>query len=524
MQQPFLRFKLNESIKLRDYQKDIISSILRSKSNSLVILPTGTGKTIIAIYVILAYANIGKKALFLAPTKPLAEQHYKTVLSITNLTDNQIALAIGSKSYDERATIYKNSYIVVATPQTIKNDLERGLIDLKDFSLIVFDEAHKAVGRYAYAILAEKALESNIRIIALTASPGGSKSKIISLLSLLNIGHIEIRSEQDKDIIDYIPTKLVKILQIALYRELQEIADKIAIVIDEHMQRLYERNLSAFRNFRTAPKSYILSMADSIRKIEDSTSRYISFLDYSYVLHLMHAHELLTVEGLDQFLSYIYDLRSKASKSRNIRAILNNSNLQEAVKEAELLKSNGYRHPKVDRVLDLLNTVLKDRKVIIFAQYKSTINVLNDYLRSNNIKVLPFMGKNKGMSQRLQEEFIERFRTEDYQVLVSTSIGEEGLDIPAVDAVIFYEAIPSEIRSIQRKGRAGRIKAGEIYILVTRDSRDEYNLRVVSLKERRMHELIYKIKNMLESGYDIKSIKRILLNGDRQRTLKDFMR
>ena len=75
-------------------------------------------------------------------------------------------------------------------------------------------------------------------------------------------------------------------------------------------------------------------------------------------------------------------------------------------------------------------------------------------------------------------------------MLVASSIGEEGLDIPAVDSVVFYEPIPSEIRSIQRRGRAGRFKEGEIIILVTRGTRDEYYHWSSFNREKRMKHII----------------------------------
>ena len=52
------------------------------------------------------------------------------------------------------------------------------------------------------------------------------------------------------------------------------------------------------------------------------------------------------------------------------------------------------------------------------------------------------------------------FRKGEFNVLVSSSIGEEGLHVPDVDLVVFYEAVPSEIRYIQRRGRTGRTTPG----------------------------------------------------------------
>ena len=67
----------------------------------------------------------------------------------------------------------------------------------------------------------------------------------------------------------------------------------------------------------------------------------------------------------------------------------------------------------------------------------------------------------KGLSQKKQIAALTRFREGEFKVLIATSVGEEGLDVPSTDLVIFYEPVPSEIRSIQRKGRTGRSASGK---------------------------------------------------------------
>jgi ERCC4-related helicase len=94
-------------------------------------------------------------------------------------------------------------------------------------------------------------------------------------------------------------------------------------------------------------------------------------------------------------------------------------------------------------------------KAIVFTQYRDTAQHIVDILNSNGIKASRFVGQAKkqgdvGMKQEEQGQVLESFRKGEFSVLVATSIAEEGLDIPEVDLVIFYEPIPSEIRYIQR--------------------------------------------------------------------------
>jgi Fanconi anemia group M protein len=81
---------------------------------------------------------------------------------------------------------------------------------------------------------------------------------------------------------------------------------------------------------------------------------------------------------------------------------------------------------------------------------------------------------------------IENFESENFSCLIATSVGEEGLDIPEVDLVIFYEPIPSAIRTVQRRGRTGRQKEGRVITLITKNTRDESYRWVAHHKEKRI--------------------------------------
>jgi Fanconi anemia group M protein len=124
--------------------------------------------------------------------------------------------------------------------------------------------------------------------------------------------------------------------------------------------------------------------------------------------------------------------------------------------------------------------------------------MLTKVLNTNDIEAKEFVGKGVGVTQAQQQAIIAAFRDREFRVLVATSIGEEGLDIPAVDAVIFYEPIPNEIRNIQRKGRAGRMKLGRIYILMTKNTKDETYLFISRIREKRMRDNIIRIKDRMD--------------------------
>ena len=140
-----------------------------------------------------------------------------------------------------------------------------------------------------------------------------------------------------------------------------------------------------------------------------------------------------------------------------------------------------------------------DSRIIIFATYRDTVQLLVDHLTKNGIACERFVGQatkdaEKGLSQKKQIAALSRFREGEFKVLIATSVGEEGLDVPSTDLVIFYEAVPSEIRSIQRKGRTGRSgQAGWLFLSPKGHPMKCYR-HVSQAKETMMH------KSMREMG------------------------
>ncbi|MGH9974954.1 MAG: helicase-related protein, partial [Nitrososphaeraceae archaeon] len=142
-------------------------------------------------------------------------------------------------------------------------------------------------------------------------------------------------------------------------------------------------------------------------------------------------------------------------------------------------------------------------RAIVFTQYRDTAQHIVDILNSKSIKASRFVGHAKkegdaGMKQEEQAQVLESFRRGEFSVLVATSIAEEGLDIPEVDLVIFYEPIPSEIRYIQRRGRTGRRSSGSVIILAAKDTIDERYLNASKRRMEKMNQILGTINYILK--------------------------
>jgi Fanconi anemia group M protein len=155
-------------------------------------------------------------------------------------------------------------------------------------------------------------------------------------------------------------------------------------------------------------------------------------------------------------------------------------------------------HSKVNALLTVLTAHFaekKDDRVLVFANIRSTAEVLVERLKEKGYRAALFVGKAEGkggprMTQEEQMRVLRAFREGAYNVLVATSIGEEGLDIPECGLVVFYEPAVSGIRYIQRRGRTGRRLPGKVVILLAEGTVDEYYFREGYRRARKMERIL----------------------------------
>ncbi|MEM4366880.1 MAG: helicase-related protein [Candidatus Anstonellales archaeon] len=454
---------------LREYQKNIVESAL-SKGNTLVVLPTGLGKTLVAFAVM---ERVGGRCIFMAPTKPLCEQHWQ---SYRELTGKEGVLITGESR--NREDLWKCEAIF-ATPQTVRNDMRKGLV--KDASLIVFDEAHRAVGDYAYVEIAQK---FDCLFLALTASPGGKKARIEEVVKNLKIKNIEIRAASDEDVKGYVKNIEIEWVKVGLGPIAAEIKELKGLL--EHYAKLMSE---AGFPLPLKSKAKLIEVGKKIMGIQHGM-KYRLLVNYNVALHLNHMLELLETESVHAFLKYLDGLRAKQGKSAAIV-----SRHPKVIEIEKRLK--GMEHPKMGKLLELVERI-RGKKVIIFAQYREQVRHIVEKLKEKGIKAEVFIGKKEGYSRKKQEEVISRFRSGEIDIMVASSIGEEGLDIPKVDVVVFYEPIPSEIRTIQRRGRAGRFMDGKVYVLMSEGTRDEFHYWASFTKEKKMKSILGRMRKEMD--------------------------
>nr|WP_321349442.1 DEAD/DEAH box helicase [uncultured Methanoregula sp.] len=503
-----------DSLEKREYQLSVAMRAL--DGNTMVILPTGLGKTAVALIVAASRLyNEGGKILMLAPTKPLVEQHlryfsqYLLVKTPEGEAGSPFVMFTGEAPPDERTADWNRATVILATPQVIKNDVIAGRYTLNDVTLLVVDECHRAVGNYAYVFLAQRylATAAKPRLLAMTASPGGAQEKVQEVCANLGIEQVETRTEDDPDVRPYVFERDLEYINISLPPELKVAIHTINGLIEERLALLASLHF-------TVPKREKLSMRE-LNAINAQIQQRIANRDpagysaasvYAECMKLKHAVMLAESQGSGVLKGYLAKLVAEgkgAGGSKASQRLVADRSFQELFSRST--EWTHELHPKMEMTLGLVRDQLEqfpDSRIIIFATYRDTVQLLVDYLASHGIVSERFVGQatkdaEKGLSQKKQIAALGRFRSGEFKVLIATSVGEEGLDVPSTDLVIFYEAVPSEIRSIQRKGRTGRHGAGRVIVLVTKGTSDEVFRHVSTAKEKMMHKSMRSMGNMM---------------------------
>jgi Fanconi anemia group M protein len=525
-------FLKKNQILYREYQKNIVNSC--KNKNSLVVLPTGLGKTIIGILLIakcLEKYSRGK-IIVLAPTRPLVSQHISSCEKFLDIASDEIALFTGKIPPVKRILSFQNAKIIISTPQVIKNDLMRGRYDLTQTSLIIFDEAHKTKGNYAYNFISEEYINTctDPLILGLTASPGKNYERIQQICDNLYIENIVFKNYEDKDVKDYIYDIDTYINLIDLPIKLRELSTVWYNLFETYLKWFIKNNLIAPNKPYYSKLDFLgiardLTLSIQFEKgecIELSEDEYLDSLYYvspkiidivkekqldipsiysycSSCISILHAKDLLETQDISLFRSFLEKISYKAGKDiLSAKRITNSEHFNYIKTVIENEDNINLSHPKFNKILSIIKEEIEEfnnNKILIFTQFREMAEYLKNKLQSEfseKLSIEKFIGQatkidDNGFPQRLQIEILEKFREGLINILVATSVAEEGLDIPNVDAIIFFEPIPSEIRLIQRRGRTGRHAPGRCYMLVTEETVDVPFYIVARRKERSMN-------------------------------------
>ena len=495
----------------RPYQIEAYRKALNS--NLLLILPTGLGKTLVSAMLAYTYIKQNKKVIMISPTRPLVDQHFQTMTKLFEGQDIKIRSLTGHDPVDKRMSEWAEGQIIISTPQTVQKDIQREIVFMKNFYLLIVDEAHRATGNYAYVNVAKEFHElPGRRILAMTASPGAKNERVDEIKENLKISNVMIRTDEDQDIAPYVKGSNTEPVFIRISSEQDKCISLLREVKREFMEQIQKRFNYVRKNATRAEMSeYIRDL--SKRAVAGERSLFTSIPYFTAVIRLDVMMEYIETQGIEIGNNYLQEMESSEDKSlmRTLGFWKKNAAFQQV---ETLLKTTAenYENPKFRRVKEMAEELIREHpesRCLVFTHYRKTSEILLKYLENNSrtIKAIRFVGQgnregDKGMSQIVQRESIEKFKDGTFNVMLATSVAEEGLDIPATDLVIFYEPVPSEIRTIQRRGRTGRFKVGKVYILIFSGTRDQAYYYSSQRKEKAM-------VSRMKKDMDVKRNKKI---------------
>ncbi|MCJ1226083.1 3'-5' DNA helicase [Toensbergia leucococca] len=506
---------------IRDYQYSIVARGLYH--NLLVALPTGLGKTFIAATIMLNWFRwtVDAQIAFVAPTKPLVAQQVKACFDIAGIPRSTTTMLTGGTAPGLRAEEWMSKRVFFMTPQTIINDLKSGICDPKRLVLLVVDEAHRATGGYAYVEIVRflRRFNSSFRVLALTATPGASVESVQEVIDGLEISRVEIRTEESIDIRQYVHSRKIETVLFDYTDEMVMVMDLYAKALQPCLDKLngmnayWTKDPMALSTYGCNQARQKWMSSDAGRKASFPVKGMVNTI-FTLLASLAHGIELLKFHGIGPFYHKVLDFRNE------LKCAEKTSKYSKQINESEefctmMTRLQGWMHnpdfvghPKLEYLRSVVLNHFLDAgdgrgaanpsgtRIMVFVHYRASAEEVARVLKRNEPMIRPhvFVGQanskgSDGMDQKAQLSVVQKFKDGIYNTLVATSIGEEGLDIGEVDLIVCYDASASPIRMLQRMGRTGRKRAGNIVVMLMRGKEENNFIKAKDNYEKMQQEI-----------------------------------
>ncbi|XP_040473053.1 probable ATP-dependent RNA helicase DHX58 isoform X1 [Falco naumanni] len=519
-------------MELRGYQLEAVAPALGG-CNTIIWLPTGAGKTRAAVYVCQQHleSRVGGRVAVLVNKVHLVDQHAKKEFHALQDTFRVTAISGDSSQKSFFACMVKQSDVVICTAQILHNALvseeEDMHVELTDFSLLVIDECHHTQKEAVYNKIMLNYLQRKLsgqqdlpQVLGLTASPGtggatsfeGAVEHILQICANLDVKKIASVQEEAQHLQSHVPQPMKQydlcqeraqdpfgeqlkemMEQIQQYMEMPGLPQNFGTQIyEQHIVELEKRGAETFcRKMRVC--------ALHLRKYNDALliNDTVRMIDAFQCLQQFYATERDTKDPTEQFLTALFEenratLRALAGDQRYENPRL--GKLEEILQEhfQPLGTSRGIVFTKTRQSAHSLLSWLQD-----------TAALCGQHIRAAVLTGAGYSNQTRHMTQNEQQDVIELFRKGALNLLFSTSVAEEGLDIPECNIVVRYGLMTNEIAMMQARGRA-RAKNSVYSVLAKANSREVFrellNEDLVELMER----AIRAVQAMPEQEYRLK--------------------
>ena len=487
--------KLDPPKQVREYQKELAAPGINGE-NYIIVAPTGSGKTLVAGLIVSNYLqkriDLEKKVIFMVSTRPLAQQQTRQLDEL--IPGAKVMCSIGDS---DNMNIQDND-IIVCTAGKLIDEMNRSNITFTDIGLLVMDECHHTRKQSPQARIMKKLLELKHtqdgdtlpQVIGLTASPGAGENPhldmdktldhLITLCALMDATSGIKIVEHNKDELGHFTNKPTFNLEILDRRDSDE---PVVACITEEMAKL-EVSVVFSCQFQRWSQEYETKIMEKKQKFEMSCDQdhrnEISTLNllrcYSQALNMyMDVRYEDAVIALTEFDEIARGPQAKTYERKLIQRL--NELIQ---KLAAFPRVHNPLLLKAEKIICSHFQKKPDAKGIFFVRTKKHASAICDWIsnlpnsRRLGIRPKQITGHTRetgpGMTQVDQEAVMKTFREGKCNLLVATSVAEEGLDVPACNLVIRFQHVSNEIAKTQTIGRA-RAEESEGFTILSSDSK-----------------------------------------------------
>ncbi|PIK43956.1 putative ATP-dependent RNA helicase DDX58-like [Apostichopus japonicus] len=537
---------------LRNYQVELAGSALEGH-NTIIISPTGTGKTHVAAYIIHKHFNRLKKmdsgrkpkVLFVVHTKVLADQQHKKLEELIGSLDRRILSAVGENLNCPFAEILRMADVVVLTAQVLQNGLTEGedKVDIGNISLLIFDECHNCHKGHPFNQIMHKYHEEKRRlvdksapqeiidssvpqIIGMTASIGTGKGKSTAkafehiLEICANLDTEEVQTVGDKeDLQKYLnipleidphivpPRKNDKFKE-ALETIMAEIEKKLRIEFEGEIVKGKVGDVDISCNGQRDSQIYeawVKKFERESVKLTEMMAKSKKF--WSCLFNLLVYNRGLCLNRDVRMKDAITYLKERFAERRPLIGECNQELIKKfdsRLKYYENLSEEDGENPVLIRLREIIDMEFSnkpDSRALLFTPTVQSTKALKDWIEETrefdgfNLNPSRVTGATE-LTSAERANTIRKFRIGEHKLLVVTNVVEQGMDVPECNLVIRLNYIPSDTGHIQVKGR-NRAKGGKSY-LVASSGHGNFKNRELSnrIRENMMKKLLDKLKTI----------------------------
>ncbi|XP_057571269.1 ATP-dependent RNA helicase DHX58 [Hippopotamus amphibius kiboko] len=524
-------------MELRPYQWEVIMPALEGK-NIIIWLPTGSGKTRAAAYVAKRHLETVDRAkvVVLVNRVHLVTQHRE---EFSRMLDRRWTITTLSGDMGPRAGfghMARQHDLLICTAELLQKALtspeEEEHVELNAFSLLVVDECHHTHKDTVYNVILSRYLELKLhrtrplpQVLGLTASPGtggastldGAIDHVLQLCA--NLDTWRIMSPQDyRSQLQEHSQQPCKQYDLCHRRTEDPFGDRLKELMDQIHDHLEMPELR--RDFGTQTyEQQVVELSQDAAEAGLQDRRV-------YALHLRRYNDALLIHDTVRAVDALGTLRDfydgeRASKTQILRAerwLL--ALFDDHKNELARLATRGPENPKLEVLEEILQKQFRSPdspRGIIFTRTRQSAHSLLLWLQQQpglqTVAIRPQLLIGAGnssqrtqtiqMTQRDQQEVIHKFRTGTLNLLVATSVAEEGLDIPQCNVVVRYGLLTNEISMVQARGRA-RASQSVYSFVAAQGSRELKREMTNEVLETLMERAVTAVQEMDQAEYQAK--------------------